>query len=116
VLALITASILVLSAGCSNDHRPTPAAPANGNEVVGTLVALKDDRPVDGGILLTLETAPGARELVRVGSLYIAGPRDSIRAMHEVVDASKIGDRLRARGTRDADGALQASVLERLSR
>jgi hypothetical protein len=32
--------------------------------------------------------------------------------MHEVVDAAKIGDRLRARGTRDKTGALVAEVLE----
>jgi len=36
--------------------------------------------------------------------------------MHEVVDAAKIGDRLRARGTRDETGALRAEVLEAMPR
>ncbi len=116
-LALVTASVLVTTAGCSGDQRaPEPAAPADANEVTGTLIAMKDDRPVDGGIDLTLETAPGVREVVRVGSIFIAGPRDSIQAMHEVVDAAKLGDRLRARGARDEDGVLRARVLELLPR
>ena len=111
-------ALLVVVTGCSSNHQapeapPTPAL--GGAEVTGTLVALKDDRPVDGGIDLTLESSPGVRELVRVPSMFIAPPRDSIRMMHEMVDSSKIGDRLRARGVRDEDGALRAQTLERLS-
>src|SRR5207247_10185905 len=113
VLTLTTVILLLTSTGCSNGNRaPVPAAPVAWIEVVGTLVALKDDRPVDGGIDLTLETAQSVRELVRVPSIFMAPPRDSVRAMHEVVDAAKIGDRLRARGTRDEAGALRAAVLE----
>ena len=82
--------------------------------MVGRLVALKDDRPVDGGIDLTLETALGVREVVRVPSAFFAGTRDSILAMHQVVDAASIGDRLRARGTRDETGALRPDTLELL--
>lgn len=116
----LTAVVLILaSAGCSNDERArvpaAPATPAGQVEVTGTLVALQDDRPVDGGIDLTLETGQGTREVVRVGSAFIAGPRDSVLAMHQVVDAAKIGDRLRARGTRDETGALRAEVLELVS-
>ena len=117
VLTLSIVILLLTSTGCSNDHRgPVPAEPVAGNEVVGTLVALKDDRPVDGGIDLTLETAQGVREMVRVPSIFRVPPRDSIQAMHEVVDAAKIGDRLRARGTRDETGALRAEVLEVIPR
>jgi hypothetical protein len=111
-----TAVIMVLAlTGCSSHQTGVPAAPADQVEVVGTLVALKDDRPVDGGIDLTLETGPGIRQLVRVPSAYIAGPRDSILAMHQVVDAARVGDRLRARGTRDETGALRPEVIERIS-
>ena len=116
-LTLTTVALLVTSTGCTNNDRgPVPRAPVNGMEVVGTLVALKDDRPVDGGIDLTLETAPGAREVVRVPSIFMVPPRDSVQAMHEVVDAAKVGDRLRARGTRDETGVLRAEVLELLPR
>jgi hypothetical protein len=117
LLALTTASLLVTTTGCTGDQRaPEPAAPAPANEVTGTLVAMKDDRPVDGGVDLTLETAPGIREIVRVPSIFIPPPRDSIQAMHEVVDAAKLGDRLRARGARDEDGVLRARVLELIPR
>jgi hypothetical protein len=117
VLTVAAATLLVTSTRCTSDRRvPVPAAPVTGSEVVGTLVAIKDDRPVDGGIDLTLETDRGTRERVRVPSIFIAPPRDSIRAMHEVVDAAKVGDRLRARGTRDEEGALRAEVLELIRR
>ena len=116
-LALAGASLLFLTAGCAGGRPASEsAAPGSRGEVVGTLVDKKDDRPVDGGIDLTLETARGVREIVRVGSIFIAGPRDSVRAMHEVVDAAKLGDRLRARGFRDEEGALRAEVLELLPR
>jgi len=119
--ARLTAPIAVVFAlswaGCTA-HQPASApvepVPVGRVEVVGTLTAVKDDRPVDGGIDLTLETAFGKQELVRVPSSFIAGPRDAITAMHAVVDASRIGDRLRARGTRDESGALRPETLERL--
>ena len=111
LITLTTGALLLTSAGCSTtNHAPAPPAPAAGNEVVGTLVALKDDRPVDGGIDLTLETAPGVREVVRVPSVFRVPPREPVLALHAVVDSSKIGDRLHARGTRDETGALQGGV------
>jgi hypothetical protein len=109
-LASLAVFPIVASLGCSASHQPTSS---DGQiEVVGTLIALKDDRPVDGGIDLTLETGFHNQELVRVPSVFIAGPRDAVRAMHDVVDAARIGDRLRARGTRDAEGALRPETLE----
>jgi len=117
LVLMLTTVILVTASGCSNGNRaPVPGAPDSGTEVLGTLIALKDDRPVDGGFDLTLQTEKGARELVRVPSMFIAPPRDSVAAMHEVVTAAKLGDILRARGTRDEDGALRAQVLELVPR
>lgn len=109
--------LLLTWVGCSSrEQTGAPAAPvADKIEVVGELVMIQDDRPSDGGVDLTLETDQGVRELVRVGSAFIAGPRDSVLAMHAVVDASKIGDRLRAVGTRDESGALRAETLEKVS-
>ena len=118
-----TAVLLVLTlTGCSNETRapgpaaPGPAAPGASVEVIGRLVALKDDRPVDGGIDLTLETDRGDRELARVPSVFIPPPREQVMALHNVVDAAKVGDRLRARGTRDESGALRVEFLELLPR
>jgi hypothetical protein len=109
------ALVLILSFGCTSNPQ-TPAtdlpAPSTTVEVVGELVAVKDDRPVDGGIDLTLETGEGIQEVVRVPSSFIAGPRDTVLAMHAVVDSARVGDRLRARGTRDETGALRPVALE----
>ena len=117
-LATLAAIVLTLTAlGCStNEQTSAPVEPvvAGQVEVIGTLTAVKDGRPADGGVDLTLETALGAQELVRVPSAFIAGPRDTILAMHAVVDAAKIGDRLRARGIRDESGALRPETLERV--
>ena len=86
--------------------------PANDSVTVsGRLLAVKDDRPADGGVDLTVETENGAQEILRVGSAFIAGPREPVLALHQVVDAAKVGDRLRASGKRDASGAL---IVERL--
>ena len=61
VATLTTVILLLTSTGCSNGNgTPEPAAPETWMEVLGTLVALNDDRSLDGGIDLTLETAPGA--------------------------------------------------------
>lgn len=114
----LAVSFALFLVGCSkSEQAPAPAAPVLGGltEVVGTLVAVKDDRPSDGGVDLTLDTGQGVHELVRVGSAFIAGPRDTVLAMHAVVDQAKIGDRLRARGTRDESGALRPVFLELVS-
>lgn len=113
---LASLAALLIVGGCTTNEQasaPEPL-PAGQVEVLGTLTAVKDDRPVDGGVDLTLTTSTGAQELVRVPSSFIAGPRESIMAMHAVVDAARIGDRLRARGTRDETGALRPETLERV--
>jgi hypothetical protein len=75
-------------------------------------VSVKDDRPVDGGVDLTIQTGNGAHQRLRVGSAFIAGPREDILALHRVVDAARIGDRLRARGARDEAGDVVVEQLE----
>ena len=116
-IRLTIVALAWMTIGCSTSEQPPAPAPSPPGtvEVVGTLAAVKDDRPADGGVDLTLQTATGVRELVRVPSAFRPPPRDSILAMHAVVDSSKIGDRLRARGTRDESGAVLPQTLERVS-
>ena len=114
-LAFATALILLGSTGCRSNLPivPESSLPAT---VVGTLIHIEDGRSWDGGIDLTLETAQGVSELARVPSVYRRPPREWVIAMHKVVDASKLGDRLRARGKRDPSGALNVETLENISR
>jgi hypothetical protein len=100
----------VLALGCHSRELLDPSADGVVT-ITGRLVAVKDDRPVDGGVDLTLTTEAGSREILRVGSAFIAGPRDSVLALHRVVDAAKVGDRLRGSGRRDSAGAV---IVERL--
>src|SRR5262245_9913016 len=103
-LCITMTCVGLLAFGCQS--KDVVDAPADGRvTVTGRLVAVKDDRPVDGGVDLTVETSGGKRELLRVGSAFVAGPRDAILALHQVVDAAKIGDRLKATGRRDEAGA-----------
>ncbi len=112
-LTLVAFGGLALVAGCP--AREKPVAPANSADVVvGRLTAVRDDRPVDGGVVLTLEVAPQGQEVARVPSIFIAGPpeeRERIRRLHEVVDAAKIGDRLRVSGHRIESGELIVAAL-----
>ena len=116
VLTMATAILPLASAGCSSGGRamtPTaPTAPVLANEVIGTLVAVRDDRPVDGGVDLTLELRPGVRVLARAPALYGNPPDQSMLAIYAVVNAAKLGDRLRARGPLDESGALMLEALE----
>ena len=110
----------LLALGCqSREVTNTPASgvvpetPANATvTITGKLLAVKDDRPADGGVDLTVETEAGKQEILRVGSAFIAGPRDAVLALHAVVDAAKVGNRLKASGHRDESGALIVDQLE----
>lgn len=108
---IMLVACLMVALGCHSSEVVDTHAD-HGVTIIGRLVAVKDDRPVDGGVDLTVETESGAREILRVGSAYIAGPREAVLALHQVVDAAKIGDRLRASGSRDASGALIVEKLE----
>lgn len=114
-LTFATALILLGSGGCRSNQATAPAYPESAT-IVGTLVGIDDGRSWDGGIDLTLETAKGVRVLARVPSLFRVPPREWVSAMHEVVDASELGDRLRAQGKRDPSGALMVEKLENVSR
>ena len=74
--------------------------------VTGRLVSVKDDRPADGGVDLTIATDDEKQEILRVGSAFIAGPREHVLALHAVVDSARVGDRLRASGRRDSSGLI----------
>jgi hypothetical protein len=106
----LVAFLSIVALGCTRSQRPV--TPDGSATVTGRLVSLKDDRPVDGGVDLVIATENGMRQTLRVGSIFIAGPREEIAALHRVVDAARVGDRLRASGTRDESGVLAVERLE----
>jgi hypothetical protein len=114
----LVSSLVFMVLGCAKADRPTtsdtavPQATGSETTITGQLVSLNDMRPVDGGVDLTVQTEAGKQEILRVGSAFIAGPREHVLALHQVVDAAKVGDRLRASGKRDESGALTVERLE----
>jgi len=113
---LVVACVCVLAMGCqpkAPQDVPQDVSVGSTVTVTGRLVSVKDDRPADGGVDLTVETDEGTREILRVGSAFIAGPREHVLALHAVVDSAKVGDRLRASGQRDSTG-LVVEQLENL--
>ncbi len=115
VAIALLAGALHSAAGCARHTSPVSAdSPV---ALTGTLTAMRDDRPVDGGVMLTLEVAPGSSEVVLVPGLFRGVPPeeiDRIRLMNAVVDASTPGDRLRAVCARGPNGELSAETLERI--
>jgi len=108
----VLACVGLFALGCQSKEVVDAPAADGSVTVTGKLVSVKDDRPADGGVDLTVETSNGKRETLRVGSSFIAGPRDAILALHQVVDAAKVGDRLKASGKRDESGAITVEHLE----
>jgi len=108
---ILVACVSISALGCHSSEM-VDTHEDNRITVTGQLVAVKDDRPADGGVDLTVETENGAHEILRVGSAFIAGDREPVLALQRVVDAAKIGDRLKASGRRDASGALLVERLE----
>jgi hypothetical protein len=108
---MLCAALLVFAgSGCATRERAVAPAPG----ASGMLVALRDARPVDGGVDLTIDVRPGVTELWRVPSAF-RPDNQAILAIHAVVDQARIGDRLRATGSRDETGALRVETLEILS-
>lgn len=86
--AMLCAALLTLAgSGCSTRERTVAPAPS----ATGMLIALKDDRPVDGGVDLTMDVRPGVSELWRVPSAF-RPDNQAILAIHAVVDQARIGE------------------------
>ncbi len=113
VRLLALAGVLMLGvAGCGSEKQaPEPLSDAT--HVSGTLTAIQDDRPVDGGVTLTLETTAGKDEPVYVASIFTGQPPTSVvLALQQKVNELKIGDRLTATGARDAEGRFNVERIE----
>lgn len=103
--------VIVAGPGCSSRDRTVSPQGVEESSITGMLVAVKDDRPVDGGIDLTMDVHTGVSELWRVPSSFTPEPTRALQ-LQAVVGRADIGDHLRATGTRDATGALLVETLE----
>ena len=115
--ALLLSAGLVLAvataAGCAADKKVTAEPFSDASHVSGTLAHKEDQRPVDGGVALTVRLGPGRDEIVMVPSIFTGQPPSTATlALQQKVDALQVGDRLTATGRRNAEGMLIVEVIE----
>ena len=104
--------LLLIAAGCMIEKKIAVEAGSDATHVTGTLAKKEDQRPVDGGVALTVTVGPGREEVVLVPSLFTGQPPTTqMLALQQKVDALQVGDRLTATGTRNGEGTLVAEVI-----
>lgn len=99
-------------AACSNGEAPR----LDDNEVVvtGTLVALDDQVPADGGLTLAVEARDGTRTAFHIPSFFTPEPIPPGRwELYQHVKTFSVGESVRATGE-PAEGFLLLRSLERL--
>ena len=108
---VLAATLLLAIVGCGSDKQAAEPL-SDATHVSGTLTAIKDDRPVDGGVTLTLHTGAGKDEPVYVASMFTGQPPTTVvLALQQKLNELKVGDRLTATGARDDGGTF---VVERI--
>jgi hypothetical protein len=110
--AVALAGALGLGAGCA-EKQVAVDLPNDATHVSGTVARIDDQRPVDGGVTITVTTASGAEEAVYVASMFTAEPPTSVvLALQAKVSELAVGDRITATGARDGEGRFVVQVLE----
>ena len=103
-LVLLAAAFL-LFLGCGKASAPT--GPALGTTVVvtGEVVEVQDQTPVDGGVTITVTSQEGGTERLRFPSLRTAPPpSEEALNLYDLLRRVEVGDLVRVRGKRSADG------------
>lgn len=104
--------VLFLAAGCTSEKAAVEPVD-DATHLTGHVTAIDDDRPVDGGVTLTLRTAAKADDTAYVRSIFTAEPPTTeVLALQQKVGELKIGDRIRATGARDAEGRFLVDRIE----
>lgn len=103
--ATIGALAMVVCAACSVGGATAVTEIDGMVTLEGTLAAIRDDTPVDGGVTLTVELPEGATEVLTFGSLFTNPPPGEERiALYQKIAEAKVGDRVRATGERREGG------------
>ena len=110
--ALLLMALLLVAGGCTVEKKVAVEPGSDANHVTGTLARKEDQRPVDGGVTLTVTVGPGREEVVLVPSLFTGTPPSTaMLALQQKVDELEVGDWLTATGTRNSEGSLVAEVI-----
>ena len=109
---LVLLGLLLVAAGCTSEKAAVEPVD-DATHVTGTVTAIDDDRPVDGGVTLTLRTAAKVDDQAYVRSIFTGQPPTTeVLALQQKVSELKVGDRIRATGSRDAEGRFLIDRIE----
>lgn len=103
---------LVLLSGACAPEKATLEPPTDDTHVSGTLTAIEDHRPVDGGVLLTVLVRPNVSKTLEVPSLFTGQPpTTALLALQQKVNQLRVGDKLTAIGRYDETGRFIVEVI-----
>ena len=107
----VVLSLAAAAPACA-DHAAAPTASGTVT-VTGKVLHIADDSEVDGPIVLMIESPPGESVDLHFGSVFTSPSPDAARrATFAVVRRTKVGDIVRARGTRTRKGEIWLEHLE----
>jgi len=108
-VAFILLSILVIDeslTGCKGDSQSGPST-AGQVTVTGQVTRIEDNVPADGGVTIEVAQENGGTETLYFGSLFtIPRPTEERTQLYEKIRQVETGDRIRAKGTRRAEGGI----------
>jgi len=80
--------------------------------VVGTVIEIVDQVPVDGGVTISVRLDDDRIERLTFGSLFTYPPPEPERIrLYEVIQEVEVGDRVRATGTAGDEGIELESLI-----
>lgn len=106
LICLVVFSLAMLA--CSSDETPSGySSELRATVVVGEVLMIDDQVPVDGGVTIDIEVRRGETERLLFGSLFTNPPPPRERLeLYRVIVELEIGDRVRARGSRSEHGII----------
>ena len=103
-MILAATLLLFVSLGCSNDNS-TDLSESKATVVLGTVVAVEDLVPVDGGVTIDLECLGGRNERLLFASLFTNPPPSEDRLqLYQVILLVNGGSVVQAEGMRTEKG------------
>ena len=92
--------------GCGRDSG-TPSSASGQVTVVGKVTRIEDNVPADGGVTIEVAQENGGSETLYFGSLFtVPRPTEERTQLYEKIRQVETGDRIRAKGTRRAEGGI----------
>jgi hypothetical protein len=112
---LILLSLAVTLGACSNP--PAESADPASSTVTGTVRYIGDASQLDGPIVIMIESPPGDTVDLHFGSMFTKpAPNAARQATFATIQRTRVGDRVRAYGSRIDAGLIWLERLENLDR